>query len=81
MVPEFEDNYIVEPKITSLESIQENYPTLSIEDITLIYEVSGRNYGRVIDCLTNQSLDNLIDLLYSNFIAYCTEESPKLNIE
>ncbi|XP_019857300.1 PREDICTED: uncharacterized protein LOC109585612 [Amphimedon queenslandica] len=82
----FYDSYIEEPyqydaPPTTLEGIHEMYSSLSIDDISLIFEVSGRSYPKTLHFLENQSLNNLLDLLYSHYIGYCTEESPKLTIE
>ena len=66
---------------TTLEGIQERYSSLSMEDITMIYEVSGRSYERTVDFLKNQTLDNMLNLLYDYFIELCTEESPKLQMK
>ena len=46
---------------TTLEGIQERYSSLSMEDITMIYEVSGRSYERTVDFLKNQTLDNMLN--------------------
>ena len=53
------------------------YSSLSMDHISLIFEVYGRSY---LHFLENKSLNNLLNL-YSYYIGYCTEESPKLTIE
>ena len=64
----------------SLESLHREFPSFSMSDITVIYEITNCNYYSTQDFLKNTTLDNLLRLLYSSFMHFSTEESPKITI-
>lgn len=64
----------------SLENLHREFPSFSISDITVIYEVANCNYYSAQDILKNTTLDNLLHLLHSSFIRFSTEESPKITV-
>ena len=66
--------------LSDIQKLQNIHSNLTATQVQTVYEISNSNFEKASRCLENLTLNNLLNLVYSKYIDYATEESPQLRI-